>query len=85
MLAPLDGRPDPATETRWLERASDLLAEPDPGPTPFLIEELMVDQAIAAIVGSWKVAKTYAILECGRAIVTGGDAFTATTSPSPAQ
>lgn len=67
----------------WLERASDLLAEPDPGPTPYLVEELIVDQAIAAIVGSWKVAKTYAILECGRAIVTGGDAFDGYHVPRP--
>jgi AAA domain-containing protein/DnaB helicase-like protein len=59
----------------WLERAADLLAEPDPGPTPFLVEELIVEQAILALVGSWKVAKTWALLELALAIVTGRDAF----------
>lgn len=59
----------------WLERASDLLAEPDPGPTAFLVEQLIVEQAILAMVGSWKVAKTWALLELALAIVTGREAF----------
>jgi AAA domain/DnaB-like helicase N terminal domain len=59
----------------WLERASVLLAEPDPGPTPFLVERLIVEQAILAVVGSWKVAKTWALLELTLAIVTGRAAF----------
>lgn len=67
----------------WLERASDLLAEPDPGPTPFLVEQLIVDQAIAAMVGSWKVAKSYALLELAISVVTGRDAFGAYSIPEP--
>jgi hypothetical protein len=67
--------PRSAGEERWLERASDLLAEPDPGPTPFLVERLIVEQAILAIVGSWKVAKTWVLLELAVAIVTGREAF----------
>lgn len=55
----------------WLERASDLLAEPDPGPTPWLIDELIVDQAIVAIVGKWKTTKTYALLDAAISVVTG--------------
>jgi RecA-family ATPase len=55
----------------WLARASDLLAEPDPGPTSFLVEEMMVDQAIAAVVGRWKTTKTYALLDLAISVVTG--------------
>jgi DnaB-like helicase N terminal domain/AAA domain len=59
----------------WLERASDLLAEPDPGPTPFLVAQLIVEQSILALVGTWKVAKTWVLLELALAIVTGREAF----------
>jgi hypothetical protein len=67
----------PADEpaVRWLERVSDLLAEPDPGPTPFLVEDLVVEQAIAAVVGPYKASKTYVLLELAIAIATGGDAL----------
>ena len=65
---------DPLSQS-WLERTSDLLLEPDPGPTPFLVDELAVEQAILAMVGSWKVGKTYCMLELGVSIVTGRDAF----------
>jgi hypothetical protein len=67
----------------WLERASDLLAEPDPGPTPFLVAELVVAAAIFALVGSWKVAKTWVMLELAIAIVTGRDAFGAYAVEEP--
>jgi hypothetical protein len=69
----------------WLERASDLLAEPDPGPTPFLVDRLIVEQAILALVGSWKVAKTFAMLELSIATVTGRTAFEdyAVADPGP--
>jgi hypothetical protein len=60
-----------ATPSAWLERASVLLAEPDPGPTPFLIEDIMVDQSITAVVGRWKTTKTYALLDAGISVVTG--------------
>ena len=43
----------------WLVRGSDLLAEPDPGPTPWLVDGLIVDQALVAAVGRWKTTKSY--------------------------
>jgi len=59
----------------WLERASDLLLEPDPGPTTFLVADLVVEAAILALVGTWKVAKSWTLLELAVAIVTGRKAF----------
>lgn len=59
----------------WLERASDLLREPDPGPTRFQVERLLIEKAIAMILGPPKVAKTWAELELASAIVTGRAAF----------
>jgi AAA domain len=73
----------PPEDPDWLQRASDLLEEPDPGPTPFLVEDLIVDQAIAAAVGSYKVAKSYTLTELAIAIVTGRDAFGAYSVPDP--
>jgi AAA domain len=67
----------------WLERTSDLLREPDPGHVPFVVEELLVDQAIAAIVGSWKVGKTYSLLEIALSVVTGREAFGRYAVPIP--
>jgi hypothetical protein len=66
---PRDGEPD------WLESAANLLNEPDPGPTPFLVESLIVDQAIAMMLGSWKVGKTWVLLELAVSIVSGRPAF----------
>ena len=59
----------------FLESAAALLAEPDPGPTPFLVEGLIVDCAIAAEQGAPKVGKTWAGLELAVSIVTGLPAF----------
>lgn len=59
----------------WLERASGLLAEADPGPTPFLVDELLVEQALAAIQGQPKTWKTWVELELVLAIVSGRLAF----------
>jgi hypothetical protein len=67
----------------WLERASDLLAEPDPGPTPFLVEELIVDQAVAAVVGPYKASKTYVLLELAIAIACGREALGTFSVPEP--
>lgn len=64
-----------AAPAEWLERASDLLDEPDPGPTPFAVEQLLVDQAIVMIVGPPKAGKTWTALELASALVTGRDAF----------
>ena len=38
-----------AAHSSWLLDAADLLAEPDPGPTPWLVDGLIVDQAIVAV------------------------------------
>lgn len=59
----------------WLVDAADLLAEPDPGPTRWLVEDLIVDRALIAAVGSWKTTKTYGLLEIAIAVVTGREAF----------
>jgi hypothetical protein len=59
----------------WYVDAADLLAEPDPGPTPWLVEGLIVDQAIVAAVGRWKTTKSYALLDLSIAIATGRRAF----------
>ncbi len=69
--------------TTWLRNASDLLLEPDPGPTPFAIEGLLVEKAIGAMVGPPKVGKTWALLECALAIVTGREAFGHFAVPTP--
>src|SRR5262245_54499786 len=68
---------DPAdhTATDWLERASDLLAEDDPGSTPFLVAELPVSGTLAAVTGPAKVSKTWLVLELAVSVVTGAPAF----------
>lgn len=63
------------TEFRGEVRASDLLREPDPGPTPWLIDRLIVDRSLCACVGSWKTLKTFAMLEVALSVVTGLPAF----------
>jgi hypothetical protein len=55
----------------WLERASDLLSEPDPGTTPWLVDKIAVDQALIASVGRWKTTKTYFNLDLAISVVTG--------------
>lgn len=67
----------------WIIDAADLLSEPDPGPTPWLIENLVVDQAIVAAVGRWKTTKSYGILEMAIAIATGRPAFGTHNVPNP--
>lgn len=69
--------------TGWLIRASDLLAEPDPGPTPMLVDGLIVDRSLAAIVGKWKHGKTWGLLELGISIATGEHAFGVRTIQRP--
>jgi hypothetical protein len=61
--------------TDYLIDAADLLAEPDPGPTPWLVDGLVVDQALTAVVGSWKTTKSWAMLEAAVSIATGTPAF----------
>lgn len=69
----------------WLIDAADLLAEPDPGPTPWLVEGLIVDQALTAVVGKWKTTKSWGMLEIAVSIATGAPAFGAhqVTEPGP--
>jgi AAA domain len=62
-------RPQP--EPLWFESAAKLLTEPDPGPTPFLVDELIVDGSIAAVVGSPKNGKTWTLLDLAIAVATG--------------
>lgn len=59
----------------WLESADVLLRGPDPGPTPFAVESLLADRAVAAIVGPPKTGKTWLALELALAIVSGRPAF----------
>lgn len=67
----------------WLVRGSDLLAEPDPGPTPWLVENLIVSRALVAMVGRWKTTKSYAALELLVSIATGTPAFGSLVIPTP--
>jgi len=67
----------------WLIDAADLLAQPDPGPTPWLVEGLMGDEALIAAVGRWKTTKSYAIKDISIAIATGRAAFGCLAIPNP--
>jgi AAA domain len=67
----------------WLLDAADLLAEPDPGPTPWLVDGLIVDRALIACVGRWKTTKSYALLHLCIAIATGRPAFGAFDVATP--
>jgi len=59
----------------WLEKASDLLAEPDPGSPPYLVDQLVHDRAICAIGGPYKVGKTFVGLELILAVTGARPAF----------
>lgn len=74
---------DRARSFGWLESAADLLREPDPGETPWLVERLIVDGALAAVVGPPKAAKTWILLEVAVAVVTGRPAFDVCPVPAP--
>jgi hypothetical protein len=67
----------------WLLDAADLLGEPDPGPTPWLVDGLIIDAAIVAAVGRWKTTKSYGLLELCIAIATGRPAFGKLAVPEP--
>jgi AAA domain len=66
----------------WTESAADLLAEPDPGPTPMLVSDLLAENAIAAIVGAPKAGKTWLSLEIAVSVVTGQPVLGRYTVPS---
>lgn len=59
----------------WITDAFDLLGEPDPGPTPFLVDGLIVEQALVAAVGKWKAMKSYSLLDIAISVATGRPAF----------
>jgi hypothetical protein len=67
----------------WLIDAADLLALPDPGPTPYLVENLIVDRALIAAVGRWKTTKSYGLLDIAISVVTGLPAFGQLEIPEP--
>ncbi len=69
--------PDTAANTGglWFESAAELLAEADPGPTPFLVEDMIVEGAVAALVGQPKTGKTWTLLELALAVATGTKAL----------
>ncbi len=67
----------------WLIDAADLLAEDDPGPTPWLVEDMIVDGAIIAAVGRWKTTKSYGLLDLCISIAAGEPAFGEHTIPIP--
>jgi hypothetical protein len=68
--------------SQWID-AADLLSEPDPGPTPWLVEDLIVDGALVACAGRWKTTKSYAMLHIAVSIATGRPAFGALAIPNP--
>jgi putative DNA primase/helicase len=68
------GQDEPSARP-WLVDAADLLAEPDPGPTRYLVQDLIVDQALVAAVGRWKTTKTYGFLDIAISVRTGLSAF----------
>jgi RecA-family ATPase len=65
----------------YLTDAADLLAEPDPGLTPWLLEGHIVDQALTAVARRWKTTKSWAMLEAAVSIATGTPAFGAVAVP----
>jgi hypothetical protein len=72
-----------AADAGWLLDAADLLAEPDPGPTPWLVDGLIVDRALVAAVGRWKTTKSYGLLDVCVSIATGRPAFGRLGIPTP--
>ena len=72
-----EAKASPATQAphHWLRSGRDLLEQPDPGPIDWLVEELLVEQALGVIQGHYKAGKSWLALELGAAIVTGRDAL----------
>src|SRR5262249_49717087 len=70
-------------DSGWREPATDLPPAPSPGPTPWAIEPLVIDQALAAVVGRWKTTKTYALLDMAISVVTGQRFLGLLTVPRP--
>jgi AAA domain/DnaB-like helicase N terminal domain len=64
-----------AQEPDWLADAGELLAQPDPGPMPFLIDRLLLEGAIAALVGAYKRGKTWLLLDMAISVASGRPLF----------
>jgi hypothetical protein len=64
-----------AHEGDWLASAAALLSNPDPGPTPFLVERLLVEGAIGALVGSYKRGKTWLLIDIAISVASGREMF----------
>lgn len=75
--------PAQARSAAWLEPASALLAEDDPGPPPFLVEDVLMESVVATLLGSAKAGKTWCSLELALAVVTGEPAFGRYAVPKP--
>jgi hypothetical protein len=70
----------------WLDSmvtGKQLLNRPDPGPTPWLVEGLIVDRSIIACVGRWKTTKSYLLLDIAISVVTGRPLFGKLNVPQP--
>ena len=81
---PPEDRPGECLAARpWFESAASLLAEADPGPTPFLVSDLIVDEALVAIVGKPKLGKTWLLLDLAVSIVAGVPALGRFSVPIP--
>jgi hypothetical protein len=70
-----DAAPADATQEDWLGSAATLLSRADPGPTPFIIEGLLVEKAIGALVAPYKRGKTWLAIDLALAIATGQKVF----------
>lgn len=79
----LDDEPVVFAAPTWLVDAAELLGRPDPGPTPWLVDGLIVDRALIAAVGRWKTTKSYALLDVCISIATGRPAFGRLEIPTP--
>lgn len=82
-LFDVPGRESPVEPRPWLLDAADLLAQPDPGPTAWLVNDLIVEGAIVAAVGRWKTTKSYGLLDVCISIATGEPAFGILEIPQP--
>lgn len=84
LATPSSAGPERSPASRaWLVDGADLLSEPDPGPTPWLVEHMIVDQALVACVGRWKTTKSYALLHLCVSIASGSPAFGRFAVPKP--
>jgi AAA domain len=73
----------PAPPPHWLVDAGDLLDRGDPGPTLWLVEQLIVESALVAVVGKWKTTKSYGMLDLCIAVATGRPVFGRYAIPTP--